>query len=197
MKLDLDKNQKNVLVVLSIVLFASLFTALGPWQFVTKKEKAMLYGNTAMADLQRKDLASAEKNFKKAVSLDSQNVAYRESVGTVLSIQPEKANEATDVFNKILKEYPSNLIALYYLGSYAQEKSDYEEAKKKFQTYLDISPQNPEVLTMLGVVYYKTGNKEGAKEQWQKALQIDPNFEAAKGNLMAAEQEMAQGGNNE
>jgi len=189
MKIELDKNQKSILVVLLVILFASPFTALGPWQFVTKKEKAMLYSNTAMADLQRKDLVSAEKNFRKAVSLDSQNVVYQESIGTVLSVQPEKINEATDVFNKILKEYPSNMTALYYLGSYAQGKSDYEEAKKKLQAYIDVNPQNPEVLTMLGVVYYKTGNKEGAKEQWQKALAIDPNFEAAKGNLMAVDGE--------
>ena len=110
-------------------------------------------------------------------------------MGTVLSVQPEKINEATDVFSKILKENPSNLTALYYLGSYAQNKNDYDEAKKKFQAYLDVNSQNPEVLTMLGVVYYKSGNKEGAKEKWQKALAINPNFEAAKGNLMAVEGE--------
>lgn len=194
----LNQNQNFVLVllILSLIFFFFLilspFIPLSPIQYLTKSEKAMIYSNTAINDMQRKDPASAEKNFKKASLLDPHNIVYQESLGATLFSQSEKRNEAVEVFNKILSGDSKNLTSLYYLGSYAQEKSDYEEAKKKFQSYLDIDPQNPEVLTLLGVVYYRSGNKEGAKEQWQKALEIDPYFEAAKGNLMAAEQEGAQ-----
>ena len=190
--IEQNQNIVGALLVACLFLFAFLvlspFIPLSPIQYVTTAEKAMIYSNTAMADMQRKDLASAEKNFRKAVLFNPQNVVYQESLGMTLFIQPEKKNEAVEVFNKILNKDPNNLTALYYLGSYAQEKNDYEEAKKKFQAYLNINPQNPEVLTLIGVVYYKSGNKEGAKEQWKKALQIDPSFEAAKGNLLALEQ---------
>lgn len=196
------EENKNVIVALLVVclfLFALLllspFIPLSPIQYATKAEKAMIYGNAAMADLQRKDLVSAENNFKKANLFDPHNVIYRESLGMTLFLQMEKKNEAVSVFSGILQKNPNNLAALYYLGSYAQENSDYEEAKKKFQAYLNVDSKNPEVLTLLGVVYYKSGNKEGAREQWQKALEIDPNFEAAKGNLMAAEQEDVQSEN--
>lgn len=190
MKTNLTKeDKKNIGIAVLALLVISPFISISPFQLVTRKEKAMIYSNTAVADLQRKDLTSAEKNFRKASLLDPRNALYQESLGMTLSNQPEKINEATAVFEKVLKEFPNSLTALYYFGAYYQNKGDYEEAKKKLQAYLDINPQNPEVLTMLGVVYYKSGNKEGAKEQWQKALQIDQNFEAAKGNLMAVEQE--------
>ena len=190
MDIKLTKEDKrNIGIAIFALLFISLFISISPFQLVTRSEKAMLYGNTAMADLQRKDLASAEKNFRKASLLDPRNEMYRESLGMTLSNQQEKLNEATEVFNKILEKNPNNLTALYFFGSYYQSKGDYEESKKKLQAYLDVNPQNPEVLTMLGVVYYKSGNKEGAKEQWQKALQIDQNFEAAQNNLATVESE--------
>lgn len=199
----IEQNQNIIvaLLVLSLVLFFFLvlspFIPASPIQYLTKAEKAMIYDNAAVSDMARKDFVKAEDNFRKAAMFDSGNIIYQESLGVALLSQPEKKNQAIETFNKILAKDSNNLTALYYLGSIAQGDSDYEEAKKKFQAYLNINPKNPEVLTLLGVVYYKTGNKEGAKEQWQKALQIDPNFEAAKGNLMAAEQEMAQGENKE
>lgn len=198
------EENKNVIVALLVAclfLFALLllspFIPLSPIQYLTKVEKAMIYDNAAVSDMARKDFVKAEDNFRKATMFDSGNIIYQENLGVALLSQPEKKNQAIETFNKILAKDSNNLTALYSLGSIAQGDSDYEEAKKKFQAYLNINPQNPEVLTLLGVVYYKSGNKEGAKEQWQKALQIYPNFEAAKGNLMAVEQEMAQGENKE
>lgn len=198
------KNNQNIIIailVLSLVFFFFLvlspFIPISPIQYLTKAEKAMIYSNAGINDMVRKDFVKAENNFKKAALFDAGNVIYQESLGVALLSQQEKKNQAVETFNKILAKDSNNLTALYYLGSIAQGDSDYEEAKKKFQAYLNINPQNPEVLTLLGVVYYKFGNKEGAKEQWQKALAVDPNFEAAKGNLMAAEQEMTQGENKE
>lgn len=194
----IKENQNLILALLatSLVLFflllASPFIPISPIQYLTKPEKAMIYGNAAVNDLQRNDFALAEKNFKKAILLDSQNIVYRENLGMVLFVQPEKKNEALDVFNKILQKNSDDLTALYYLGSFAQDKSDYEEAKKKFQAYLNINPNNAEVLTLLGISYYKTGNKEGAREQWQKAIKVKPDFEAAKNNLLILEQEKNQ-----
>lgn len=195
------KDNQNIIIVLlmvSLFLFSLLvlspFIPISPIQYVTKAEKAMIYNNAGVNDMARKDFSKAENNFRKATMFDSENIIYQESLGFALLSQPEKKNQSIDIFNKILAKDPNNLSALYYLGSIAQDKSDYEEAKKKFQAYLNVGSKNPEVLTLLGVVYYKTGNKEGAKEQWQKALQADPNFEAAKGNLMTMEQEEAQEG---
>lgn len=199
----IEQNQNIILVLLVMSLIAffllvlSPFIPISPIQYLTKTEKAMIYNNAGVNDMARKDFAKAENNFRKAALFDAGNVIHQESLGVALLSQPEKKNQAVETFNKILTKDSDNLTALYYLGSIAQGDSDYEEAKKKFQAYLNINPQNPEVLTLLGVVYYKTGNKEGAKEQWQKALAVDPNFEAAKGNLMATEQEMAQGENKE
>ena len=191
-----NQNLISVFLVISLTLFVLLvlspFIPISPIQYVTKAEKAMIYSNTAINDLQRNNLVAAENNFKKAILLDSQNIIYQENLGTVLFVQPEKKNEALDIFNKILRKNPNSLTALYYLGSFASDKSDYEEAKKKFQAYLNINPDNAEVLTLLGVSYYKAGNKEGAKEQWQKALKVKPDFEAAKNNLFILEQEKTQ-----
>lgn len=191
-----NQNFVSVLLVISLALFFLLlispFIPISPIQYLTKVEKAMIYGNTAINNLQINNLAAAENNFKKAILLDSQNIIYQENLGAVLFVQPEKKNEALDIFNKILRENSNNLTALYYLGSFAQDKSDYEEARKKFQAYLNINPDNAEILTLLGVTYYKTGNKEGAKEQWQKALKVKPDFEAAKNNLFILEQEKTQ-----
>lgn len=185
----IEQNQNIIVSFLILSLAAFCFLVLSPLipispiQYLTKAEKAMIYNNAGINDMARKDFVKAENSFRKAVMFDSVNVIYQESFGVALLSQPEKKNQAVETFNTILAKDSNSLTALYYLGSFAQEKSDYEEAKKKFQAYLNIDPQNPEVLTMLGVVYYKSGNKEGAKEQWQKALGIDPNFEAAKTNL--------------
>lgn len=188
-----NKNVIAAFLVACLFLFALLllspFIPLSPIQYVTKAEKAMIYNNAGMNDMARKAFPEAENDFRRAAMLDPDDFVYQGSLGFALLSQPEKKNQAIETFNKILTKNPNNLTALYYLGSIAQEMGDYEEAKKKFQAYVNIDPQNPEVLTLLGVVYYKTGNKEGAREQWQKALEVDSSFEAAKGNLMTLEQE--------
>lgn len=188
------EEDRNVIVALLvacsflfILLLLSPFISFSPIQYVTKAEKAMIYANTAMSDIGKGDLASAERNLRKAILFDAKSVSYQENLGMVLLGQQDKINEALDVFNDILADDPKNLASLYYLGSYSQGKSDYEEAKKKFQAYLDVNPQNPEVFTLLGVVYYRSGNKEGAKDLWRKALAIDPGFEAANDNLAMME----------
>lgn len=194
----MEQNQNTILVLLVVSLIAFFFLVLSPFipispiQYLTKAEKAMIYNNAGVNDMARKDFVAAESNFRKAATFNPKNVVYQESLGFALLSQPDKKNQAIETFNKILSKDSNNLTALYYLGSIAQEKNDYEDAKKRFQAYLNVDPKNSEVLTLLGVAYYKSGNKEGAKEQWQKALQIDPNFEAAKGNMAAVEQEKMQ-----
>lgn len=178
-----------VLLILFLFLILSPFISFSPILYITRSEKAMIYANTALSAISVKNFAEAEKNLGKAVMYDPKNLTYQENLGVALLAQPEKKNLAIEAFNKILEKDANNLTSLYYLGSIAQDQSDYEEAKKKFQAYLNVNPQSAEVLTMLGVSYYKSGNKDGAGEQWEKALKIDPNFEAAKNNLIIIQQE--------
>lgn len=178
-----------VSLILFLFLILSPFISFSPILYVTRSEKAMIYANTALSAISVKNFAEAEKYLKKAMMYDPKNLTYQENLGVALLAQPEKKNLAIETFNKILSKDANNLTSLYYLGSIVQDQSDYEEAKKKFQAYLNVNSQSAEVLTMLGVSYYKSGNKDGAKEQWEKALKIDPNFEAAKNNLMTLQQE--------
>ena len=131
----------------------------------------------------------AENYFKKAILYAPSDIEYQNNLGVVLVVQPLKKSEAKEVFNKVLKQNSKDLTALSYLANMAFENADYQEAKEKIQAYIDINNQDAGAITLLGAIYYKSGNKEGAKEQWQKALQVNPEFEAAKNNLIILEQE--------
>ncbi|MBT7392360.1 tetratricopeptide repeat protein, partial [archaeon] len=98
----------------------------------------------------------------------------------------QKYENATNIFNKVLKLYPENEFALAELGLVNYNQGNYEEAEKKFKKALE---KNNNSYTCpyegLGLIYYKQGKTNEAKNNLQKSIDINPNIEFEKFNALA------------
>jgi tetratricopeptide (TPR) repeat protein len=78
-----------------------------------------------------------------------------------------KLTASERIFEEIVEEQPSNVEALFYLGTIQSSKGKLEEAAGAYQRILDIRPNNQRVRVLLAKVYEQLGLDQLAANEYQ------------------------------
>ncbi len=101
-----------------------------------------------------------------------QNAAIRISL---LYRDEGKIGEAINFLENAIKNIPDKPETMLYLGSFYEEKEEFDNAEKVLKKALIIDPKNIELHFRLGVVYDKWDKKEAAIESMKTVINLDPH----------------------
>lgn len=122
-----------------------------------------------------KDSEAAIAEAEKYATRPEEKEYIRFLQGSIYERQ-KKYEQAEQAFRDVLKENPSNSMALNYLGYMLADRNVHlEEALTLVKKALDYDPQNYNYIDSLGWVYFKLGNYDQAEENLRKAADKSPN----------------------
>jgi tetratricopeptide (TPR) repeat protein len=126
--------------------------------------------------------AEAVPQYRRAVSLDSNNEEARRLLGIALARlgQPEEAERH---LTAALRLDPSDLKPHRALGHIYFAWGRTPEAAEHFAQALRLEPDDAELNFNLGVCYHQLGRLEEAKAQYEKTLRLNPGFGMARAYL--------------
>jgi tetratricopeptide (TPR) repeat protein len=134
-----------------------------------------------MANEHTGDHKGAERNFRRGLEIDPENVELRNSLGWTL-FQAGRTDEAVVEYKRALAADPKHAKAHNNLALALVELGELEEAARHFQASLEIEPR-AEIYSDLGFTMAQLGNSQAALADYQKALALDPNCASAHFNL--------------
>ena len=136
----------------------------------------------AIGLIEKKDTSAAIINLKISANLDSNNYMANMQLGVIYT----KANDTISkiYFNNALRARPDDERALYYLGMYYQEQSEFTKAIEKFSRMTELYQGNKRAYYNMGYIYLvELEDFENAKLMFQEAVLINPRFVEAIYNL--------------
>lgn len=206
--LGISKKNKNVIALLSRIYFDTneYDKALG---FAQKAKNTALANDVAGDYYMRKDdYSSALKAYKKASSLDKNDLSYQEKMAGAYVALGEK-NKARDIFEKVILNSNNAYISYYNLAlldssttlqylkkcvainmmftdgwlelaNFELNKQNFKNAGNYLKIVKSIDENNFKYYYYLGLLCEKQGQNAEAKVNFQKALLINPEFSPAK-----------------
>ena len=119
----------------------------------------------------------AEKDFRKALSLNPTQPQVLNYLGYSLIEKNTKLDEALDMIERAVKESPDSGYIVDSLGWGYYKLGEYEKAVPNLEKAAELMPIDPIVNDHLGDVYWMVGRKTEAEFQWRRALSFDPKEE--------------------
>ena len=119
----------------------------------------------------------AEKDFRKALSLNPTQPQVLNYLGYSLIEKNTKLDEALDMIERAVKESPDSGYIVDSLGWGYYKLGEYEKAVPNLEKAAELMPIDPIVNDHLGDVYWMVGRKTEAEFQWRRALSFDPEEE--------------------
>ena len=126
-----------------------------------------------------KEYESAEKDFKRALSLDEKNPEISNNYGWFLC-QIGKEKESIDYFQRAIKNplYRTPDIAFLNAGACYVKLGELDKADDFVRRSLRFAPENPQALYQLALISYKRENYDAAKEHLKNVVRLsDPSAE--------------------
>ena len=133
------------------VLLASSF----PGQAQT--EDAQSHADMGVQFARSRDMAHAEEELRRAVTLAPTNAEFLSTLGTVLAMD-NKLEESTDTFRKALQFAPQDFTSRRYLAANLWQLHRYPEAKRELQIILREHPNDAPSRLLLGMVSENSGD---------------------------------------
>ncbi len=119
----------------------------------------------------------AEKDFRKALSLNPNQPQVLNYLGYSLIEKNSNLDEALDMIERAVKESPDSGYIVDSLGWGYYKLGRYEKAVPNLERAAELMPVDPIVNDHLGDVYWMVGRKTEAEFQWRRALSFDPEKE--------------------
>ena len=116
----------------------------------------------------------AEKDFRKALSLNPNQPQVLNYLGYSLIEKNSNLDEALDMIERAVKESPDSGYIVDSLGWGYYKLGRYEKAVPNLERAAELMPVDPIVNDHLGDVYWMVGRKTEAEFQWRRALSFDP-----------------------
>ena len=143
--------------------------------------------NEGFALLEAEQYAAAEPYFRRALTIDSTNVAYYENLARALGGQQRTAAVAV-VYARAQRQFPEEADFHYYRGDALQKLEHYEEARQEYNQAIAVSQQHPG--TQLQHLYYfnrgnthlKQRNYAAARHDYDEALRLNEYHHASYAN---------------
>ncbi|ACK67241.1 TPR repeat-containing protein [Rippkaea orientalis PCC 8801] len=129
------------------------------------------------------------------VSIEENSQPLDREANLALAIRLHKANfltEAEQIYQNILKNYPDDPEALYWLGVLSNQLSRQEQAEQLFRKSLKIQPNLAKAWFSLGNLYQGQGKLQEGIGYYQKALDLQPDSAFIHNNLGYALQQQGQ-----
>ncbi|GHU05528.1 type IV pilus biogenesis/stability protein PilW [Betaproteobacteria bacterium] len=126
-----------------------------------------------------KEFESAEKDFRRALSLDERNPEINNNFGWFLC-ETGKAEESLEYFERAYKNQLYQTPANAYLnaGACQIKLNELDLAEEALQKSLRLMPENPQALYHLAHVSYKRGNYDATRKRLMQAVNlVDPGPE--------------------
>jgi len=108
---------------------------------------------------------------------------FREFVKGRTAEQSGKIEEAKEIYQRLLTQYPDHAESYHRLGVIADRQRRFNEAQKYFTGALRLEPQNAEILNDLGYCFYLQGKLEKAESALLKAISLSPMTSRYQNNL--------------
>ncbi|MEB3205907.1 MAG: tetratricopeptide repeat protein [Vampirovibrionales bacterium] len=125
---------------------------------------------------------SAEKLFKKALTLDSTLIEAKTNLG-YLWLAQERPKKAIVFFQQALATHPNHVSALNGLANAYVLQKQFAQAEATFQQLVKLSPGQADYWFNLGSVLQKDGKPEDARVAYQQALKLEPTHQRTLFNL--------------
>jgi len=126
-----------------------------------------------------RELASAEKDFRRAIELDNRDPEISNNFGWFLC-QIGKEKESIAHFERALKNpmYQTPETANLNAGTCYLKAGDVAAAEDSIRRSLRFSPENPQALYQLALINYRRANYDAAAEHLNKVVRLsDPSAE--------------------
>ena len=116
----------------------------------------------------------AEKDFRKALSLNPTQPQVLNYLGYSLVEKNKNLQEARDMIEKAVAARPNSGFIIDSLGWSLFTLGNFEDAIHPMERAVELMPDDPIVNDHLGDVYWKVGRKREARFQWKRAISFDP-----------------------
>lgn len=126
------------------------------------------------------EFESAEKDFKKALSLDEKDPEINNNYGWYLC-HTGKEKESIAYFTRAIKNplYQTPESAYLNAGACYFKMGDMALAEENTRRSLRFSPENPQAMVQLAKISYKNGNYDAAKKHLSDVVRVsEPSAEA-------------------
>ncbi len=119
------------------------------------------------------DFTSASLLLEKAISIDDDNIWYKQLLGQVYQ-QQRKYSEAADIYTKLLQKDPDNQEYLYTKAVLLTNAKKYDEAIKAYNALEKISGINEQISVAKQQIYVLNGQVDKAFEEINKLIENNP-----------------------
>ena len=92
-------------------------------------------------------------------------------------------DKAEKLYKKILKKFPNNFDANYFMASIKAQKNNFYDAKDYMEAAISIKPNLPELNNNLGMVYLNLNELEKSIDYFKKAISLNKGYVIAYTNL--------------
>ncbi len=135
------------------------------------------------------DTVKVENYLKEAVRLDTTSDHTATYLWGIFLQGQKRYHEAAEIFGKLFKKYPEEMVALYQVGrSYVLAEDSLDKAERCFKQYLQTEPKwnAPSWAAAhwrLGMVYDLQGKRDLAIAELEEAVRLDPKSKEFKKTL--------------
>ena len=92
-------------------------------------------------------------------------------------------DKAENLYKKILKKFPNNFDANYFMASIKAQKNNFYDAKDYMEVAVSIKPNLPELNNNLGLLYLNLNDLEKSIDYFKKAISLNKDYVIAYTNL--------------
>ena len=117
---------------------------------------------------------SADRDFRRALSLKPNKAIVLNYLGYSLIERGEKLDEAMDMITKAVEIEPNSGYIVDSLGWGKFRLGQYERAVPDLERAAELMATDPIVNDHLGDAYWAVGRKNEARFQWRRALSFEP-----------------------
>ena len=136
----------------------------------------------ALAALNNKDLAAAERLFKRVIKADPSNVGALNLI-TVVLMATERFAEAERYIETASSINQGSDVSFYNYGIISKRLSKPRQALEQFNKALALNPNVAATWNNRGTVFNDLGEHNHALEDFNRAISLSPTFAEAHTNL--------------
>lgn len=139
-----------------------------------KGPNAPAYFYLGMIAKEKADTAGAVARFEAALQQDPDYYEPMVQLGGLYATRLDK--RALDYFANALRVSPLSLEVLYARAMYYQDKKQYAEAIKDYESMIEISPLSRTPYYNIGYIYFQRENPDLAIKYFEEAMRIDEEY---------------------
>lgn len=140
---------------------------------IDPKSSASMY-ELASIHAANNDFTSASLLLEKAISIDDDNIWYKQLLGQVYQ-QLHKFSEAADLYTKLLQKDPDNQEYLYTKAILLTNAKKYDEAIKTYNILEEKTGINEQITVAKQQIYILNGQVDKAFKEIEKLIETNPS----------------------